>query len=474
MEDELSARSRSFVGTESNAPSEYSVSRNSNYSYVSRSKSTPIGSVIRGQETFAPRERFTLFKVEVNDGLRTWIVYRRYSDFVLLNKKLRRLFPGFVLTLPPKRLFRNNFDRFFLQRRQRGLEEFMKHLFSLPDVLIADPVKKFFRLDNPPGPDEDLTASRGYCSSLETSIASLKRDLQDQDYELVRLRGDLATMQLNGGSLIRKTDAQPSFTEKVLQQKLIAAEESAQQSRQDLERLRIDLSAEKALELSTRQTERQQRDLQLRDLMKKYAACQMEQDEAVKGVATALSSIGNVNISISGRSIDLKPVEGMAEKEEELKRAIDTSRQVMEEVHREHLEIYKKEIENLKSDLVRFEYKLQTTATDNQTLRDTLSKLHASRDEEIMGRDKIIYEYQKELADMKRYIENTEQKYFYSLLLGVKLNMALWGKATGIENMMRPQSLFDKIRDQGIAIENWPSWVSRELATLASVSRDAN
>lgn len=474
MEDTRSRRSRSFADNESNAPSEYSVGRNSNFSFASNASRRSVASAIRGQETFAPRERFTLYKVEVNNGQRTWIVYRRYSDFVLLNKKLKKLFPGFLLNLPPKRVFRNNFDRFFLQKRQRGLEDFMKHLFSLQDVMDTAPVRKFFRLDNPPGPDEDLTASRDYCSNLEASITSLKRELQEQDYELVRLRGELTTMELNGGSAVSKPETGPSFTEKVLQQKLIAAEESAQQARQELERLRIDITAEKALEQSTRQTERHQRDLQLRDLMKEFAATHLEQDEAVKGMAAAFSNLADVNICISGRSIDLRPVEGVTEKEDDLKRALENARQAMEQVHKEHLEIYKKEIEDVKSDLVRMEYQLQTTKTDNQTLRDAMARMHASRDEEIINRDRLIYQYQNELAETKRYVESTEQKYFFSLVLGVKLNMALWGKASDAVNLLRPQNLFVKVREQGIAIENWPGWVSRELSSLSAISQAAD
>ena len=33
-----------------------------------------------------------LYKIEVNNGSETWIIYRRYGDFVLLNKKVIRNF----------------------------------------------------------------------------------------------------------------------------------------------------------------------------------------------------------------------------------------------------------------------------------------------------------------------------------------------------------------------------------------------
>ena len=468
MEDDRSGRSRSFTGTNSHSPSEYSV--DSKFSTVSNGSMMSLASTIRGQQTFEPRERFTLYKVEVNNGQKTWIVYRRYSDFVLLNKKLRRLFPGFLLNLPPKRLFRNNFDRLFLHRRQKGLEDFMRHLFSLPDVMQAGPVRKFFRLDNPPGPDEDLEASKDYCANLETSITNLKKDLQEQDYELARLRGEVTNLHLNGGSLVSKSQAEPSYTEQVLQQKLMAAEHSSQLARDELERMKNEIVAEKALELSNRQTEKQKRELQLRDLMKEFSSLQLEQNEAVKGMAAAFSNLGAVSINFYGKAIDFGKPEGATEKEEELKRSLEKARRVMEDLHKEHLEIYRKENEDLKSDCIRCEYQLQTAKTDNQTLRDTLAQLHVCKDEEIKNREKVIYHYQNELASIKRYVESTEEKYFYSLVLGVKLNMALKGRDTSAVNLMRPHVLFAKIRDQGIAIENWPSWVSRELASLASTT----
>lgn len=35
-----------------------------------------------------PRLSTQLYKIEVNNGTKTWIIYRRYGDFVLLNKKV--------------------------------------------------------------------------------------------------------------------------------------------------------------------------------------------------------------------------------------------------------------------------------------------------------------------------------------------------------------------------------------------------
>eukprot|EP00112_Aurelia_sp_Birch-Aquarium-sp1_P011697 Seg2460.3 transcript_id=Seg2460.3/GoldUCD/mRNA.D3Y31 product="hypothetical protein" protein_id=Seg2460.3/GoldUCD/D3Y31 len=205
--------------------------------------------------------------------------------------------------------------------------------------------------------------------------------------------------------------------------------------------------------------------------MREFHHKQQQEDEAVKSMAAAFAGCGKVSVDIGGRSIDFNTIEGVAEREEDLHKAITEARKTLEDLHKEHLELNKKEIEDLKTDQVRLEYQLQTANTEAQTLRDMLAQVHASRNEEIISKDKVIYECQNQLAEARHYAGSTEQKYFYSLILGVKLNMALWGKATDAINELRPTSLFARVRDQGISIEHWPSWVSRELATLADLSR---
>lgn len=453
--------------TPSIAPSESYTAR-SNYSL---NRGNSVASAICGREVFEPRERFTLYKIEVNNGERTWVVYRRFSDFVLLNKKLKKLFPRFQLNLPPKRFFKDNFNTSFIKKRQIGLEEFMGHLFSLKDVMDTRPVQQFFRLDNPPGPDEDLTASRNYCTSLEKSVKDLKRDLQEQDYELSHLRSELARAQFNDGNpaMAFKSQVESSFTEKVLQQKLLEAEDTARRAVQEVDRLKVEIQAERAQELSKRNSEKQQRELQLKDFMKAFNAKQQIENERLREMVGCFGDSAKVNVQINGRSIEVKTVEGVMEKEVEIKTALQESRQALEDLYKGYMESYQKEIEDIKTDLVKTEYQLQTSRTELQNMKDALSEVHRNKYEEIITRDKVIYEYQQRLEEAKCYSANSEQKYFYSLILGVKLNMALWGKANIAINRLKPALLFEKVRDQGISIEHWPSWVSRELATLADI-----
>lgn len=50
------------------------------------------------------------------------------------NKKLKPLFPGLQLSLPPKRWFGNNFDPMFLEDRLLGLQAFVKNIMGHRDI----------------------------------------------------------------------------------------------------------------------------------------------------------------------------------------------------------------------------------------------------------------------------------------------------------------------------------------------------
>ena len=435
------------------------------YSRLKLKSASSVESVILGREVFEPREKFTLYKVEVNNGERAWVVYRRYSDFVLLNKKLKRLFPNFQLNLPPKRFFKDNFSRNFIEKRQQGLEEFMRNLFALKKNLESEPVRKFFRLDNPPGPNEDLEASRTFCDSLQQSVRSLKNEIVEKDYELARLRGELAHSTADSSGFTRQNG--PSYSEKVLQHRLTEAQETAKRAAEELDKMREEQRAEEALAKTTRMTERQQRELQLRDQMKEFQEKQRKEDDRIKDLVACFAERGRVQIDIGGRKIDVNTVDGVTECERDLRKALAESRETLEKLHQEQLGMYKRELEEIKVEQVRTEHQLQTSKVEAQTLRNSLEQVHARHYQDLTARDRIIQDYQKQQSEMQHYITGTEQKYFYSLVLGVKLNMAFWGRCNQAINQLKPAALFAKVRNQGVSIEHWPSWVSRELATVA-------
>lgn len=105
---------------------------------------------IVGYEVMEECARFTIYKLKVEDDQRdqSWLVFRRYTDFVRLFSRIKAELPSLMLPLPGKRWFRDNFDPAFLEDRVRGLQIFvdaiLKKLPHHPDV------REFFCLDEPP------------------------------------------------------------------------------------------------------------------------------------------------------------------------------------------------------------------------------------------------------------------------------------------------------------------------------------
>ena len=152
---------------------------------------------IQGYEVMEARSKFTIFKMKVQHvaSQQQWFVFRRYTDFARLNKKLRLSFPGLRLALPPKRWFGDNFDPCFLEDRMLGLQAFVTNITSHPDISQHEAVRQFFCLDEPPDPRDSLEESRLLCESLEETAGSQELLLRQRDLEIARLRAQLATVR---------------------------------------------------------------------------------------------------------------------------------------------------------------------------------------------------------------------------------------------------------------------------------------
>lgn len=151
---------------------------------------------IIGFETMVSRSKFTVYKIHVqrkvsDESPSSWFVFRRYSDFVYVNNRLKYLFPNFRLSLPPKRWFRDNFDTNFLEDRLLGLQAFLDNITGHKDLCNSEAVRAFFCTDEPPGPHDSLEESRALCESLEESMYSVKQDLQEKETELALLKEEL-------------------------------------------------------------------------------------------------------------------------------------------------------------------------------------------------------------------------------------------------------------------------------------------
>uniref|UniRef100_A0A3B5LP05 Sorting nexin-16 n=1 Tax=Xiphophorus couchianus TaxID=32473 RepID=A0A3B5LP05_9TELE len=187
------------------------------YSTCPRSMSDPAGSqqaeerpitpTVLGYEVMEERAKFTVYKLLVRKSQdENWVVFRRYTDFSRLNDKLKEMFPGFRLALPPKRWFKDNYNSDFLEDRQLGLQAFLQNLVAHKDIVNCLPVREFLCLDDPPGPFDSLEESRVFCETLEESNYRLQKELLEKQKEIDSLKRKLEEkeqtilMLENGGS----------------------------------------------------------------------------------------------------------------------------------------------------------------------------------------------------------------------------------------------------------------------------------
>ncbi|XP_075069826.1 sorting nexin-16 isoform X2 [Mixophyes fleayi] len=158
----------------------------------------PSTPTILGYEVMEERAKFTVYKILVRRSPEeSWVVFRRYTDFSRLNDKLKEMFPGFRLALPPKRWFKDNYEYDFLEERQLGLQAFLQNLVAHKDIANCASVRLFLCLDDPPGPFDSLEESRAFCETLEETNYRLQRDLAEKQKELETLKKLLNEKELH-------------------------------------------------------------------------------------------------------------------------------------------------------------------------------------------------------------------------------------------------------------------------------------
>ncbi|XP_058524747.1 sorting nexin-16 isoform X1 [Ochotona princeps] len=158
----------------------------------------PSTPTILGYEVMEERAKFTVYKILVKKTAEeSWVVFRRYTDFSRLNDKLKEMFPGFRLALPPKRWFKNNYSADFLEDRQLGLQAFLQNLVAHKDIANCLAVREFLCLDDPPGPFDSLEESRAFCETLEETNYHLQKELLEKQKEIESLRKLVHEQQLH-------------------------------------------------------------------------------------------------------------------------------------------------------------------------------------------------------------------------------------------------------------------------------------
>ncbi|XP_045142449.1 sorting nexin-16 [Echinops telfairi] len=158
----------------------------------------PSTPTILGYEVMEERAKFTVYKILVKKTPEeSWVVFRRYTDFSRLNDRLKEMFPGFRLALPPKRWFKDNYNADFLEDRQLGLQAFLQNLVAHKDIANCLAVREFLCLDDPPGPFDSLEESRAFCETLEETNYRLQKELLEKQKEVESLKKQLGEKQLH-------------------------------------------------------------------------------------------------------------------------------------------------------------------------------------------------------------------------------------------------------------------------------------
>ncbi|XP_047040164.1 sorting nexin-16 [Helicoverpa zea] len=150
---------------------------------------------IVGYEIMEERARFTIYKLKVEDDNsdQSWLVFRRYTDFVRLYSRIKAEQPNLNLPLPGKRWFRDNFEPAFLEDRVRGLQIFVNAILSkLPNHPV---VREFFCLDEPPQVFSYQPEVQAVYGALEDSITTLKMQLKQKDATIMHLQKRLAQFE---------------------------------------------------------------------------------------------------------------------------------------------------------------------------------------------------------------------------------------------------------------------------------------
>ncbi|KAL9976053.1 hypothetical protein ACROYT_G013288 [Oculina patagonica] len=430
-----------------------------------------IDSCILGKETLEQREKFTLYKIEVNNGTKTWIIYRRYGDFVLLNKKLRKLHPQFRLHLPGKRFFKDNFDEDFIDKRQKGLEVFTNNLFCHRNLVLSEPVQRFYRLNNPPQPSESLEASQNYCQSLEHSLADLRQQSRDQNAEFNAVKIELARLKYykdenqHLANHLQKQQTDVEEVTKSLRDQLNIALENEKKAKDELEKLKEEIRAERASVQAARVIEKQKREVGINRQVEMFNQSQEAVNQRVDSLVTAMGGLSKVQVVIDGVTQEINRDNGIAHKAVQLREALNETRSQLDKIHRNALEMYKQEVEDLKAEFSRADFLAKTRIQETETVKTQMTDLQKRYQDGIKAQDDYISQLHAKFNDLQQYAVSTEEKYFFSLVIGVKLNMAVCGYKIDHINHLKPQQLFERVRNHGYSIEHWPSWLSRELST---------
>ncbi|XP_013772600.1 serine/threonine-protein kinase Sgk2-like [Limulus polyphemus] len=182
------------------------------------------------------RLKYTVYKVLVTAGGKTWFVFRRYNEFCKLQENLKKDFPGLHIKLPGKKFFGNNFSSDLISKRRQGLDEFVQKLFSDQQLISNPEVREFLNLsrnvDNNEVEDDQLDEAPDTPTTPESPVLpdfekidkpvdlgpTEKNNVKPSDFEFLKVIGKGSF----GKVLLAKHKTEGNvYAVKVLQKKII-------------------------------------------------------------------------------------------------------------------------------------------------------------------------------------------------------------------------------------------------------------
>ena len=118
-----------------------------------------VSAIVEGREIVLSPKKFAIYKITVVQGEKTRYVFRRYSDFKLLNDQLQKanvLPQGFFSrTMVPRTRFhlKNRFSVTFLDARQYELQRYLTELLKRPGITEVARIKQFLSLPDETQPE---------------------------------------------------------------------------------------------------------------------------------------------------------------------------------------------------------------------------------------------------------------------------------------------------------------------------------
>jgi len=134
-------------------------------------KSVMVGTDDEGKE-------FALYVIEVNRAAgeqmpaATWVVARRYSEFHLLNKRLRGRYPSIKNLDFPRRQVVLKLQKDFLQKRRVMLERYLQELLKVPAICRSKELRAFLSQQSLPTatPTDSQIDTRDFVSRIYNSV----------------------------------------------------------------------------------------------------------------------------------------------------------------------------------------------------------------------------------------------------------------------------------------------------------------